>query len=170
MSNLEFIARSQNGIDVVYDPVHSHATTHLDDTPQLMSLVQEVVGDMALKDEVIATHVDMGRVVGTCDVINVGRNDDIVYGVRKNRDDDGYVPFVKNREGDPCQFVTVQLHRLSEGSYELASCWIGTFDDDEPFPQSANATEQSKDFWSKHAFVWGSQEIQIDKLREDCPW
>ena len=171
MNKTEFIARSQNGIDVYYDPVGSHAATHLEDTPQLKSLVKEVIGQMTLEDDAIMANVDMGRVVGTSDVVNIDESDDIVYAVRKNRDDDGHVPFTKSREGEPCPFVSVQLTKLIGDSYVLDSCWIGTFTkDDEPFPESPRATERSREFWSKRAFVWGSQEIRPDSVLDNCPW
>lgn len=171
MSNYELIACSANDINVIYDTVHSHAATHLEDTPQLKELVREVIEGMILEDKEVATYVDMGREVGTCDVVAVDESDKIVYGKRKNRTDDGYVPFTKSRGGDPCPYVSVHLIKQPNEDYILSSTWIGTYgDDDEPFPQSPNASERSISFWKKHAFVWGSQEIQPGTLREDCPW
>lgn len=168
---MELIATSKNGIKVFYDPVHSHAATHLDDTPQLKGLVQELIQSMDLEEAEIAKHYNMGRIVGTCDVVDVDGSDEIVYGIRKNRDEDGLVPFTKSREGDPCPYVAMHLIKQADGSYLLSSCWIGEFgEDDEPFPNSPLATERSADFWDKHAFVWGSQEIQPGSLQTDKPW
>jgi hypothetical protein len=165
------LCQSKNGIKVTYDPVYSHAATHLEDTPQLKDLVCEVVSNLELDGERVATYFDMDRIVGTCDVVDVDETDEIVYAMRKNRSDDGLVPFVKNREGDPCPFVAMQLDPQPDGSYVLASAWIGTLgDDDEPFPQSPNATERSADFWNRQAFVWGSQEIQDGTLQDQKPW
>lgn len=163
---------SKNGVEVIYDPIHSHAATHLEDTPQLRELVIEVVENMELKQQRIATHVGMGRIVGTCDVIEVDDIDDIVYGVRKNRSEEGHVPFAKTREAKPCTTVAIQLDPQDSGQFELTSAWIGTFGEgeDEPFPNAPDANPRSKDFWNKHAFVWGSQEIQPGTLRHDCPW
>lgn len=167
----EHIGRSKNGVEVVYDPVHSHAETHFEDTPQLKGLVAEVVASMDLKVQEVATHIDMGRVVGTCDVVDVDETDEIVYALRKNRDDDGLVPFTKTREAPPCPYVAVHLVPQSNKTYVLSSAWIGKFgDDDEPFPNSPDATDRSVDFWNRHAFVWGSQEIQPGSLQPDCPW
>jgi hypothetical protein len=172
MSARELLCHSKNGRAVVFDPLHSHAATHLKDTPQLRNLVVEVLIDMTLIEDKIATHVNLGRIVGTCDVVEVVGTDDIVYGVRENRSEEGHVPFTKSREGKPCSDVAVQLNKLDSETYELSSAWIGSYDeeDDEPFPNAPDATERSKDFWSKHAFVWGSQEIQPGTLRTDCPW
>jgi hypothetical protein len=168
---LELIANSKNGIAVFYDPVYSHAATHVEDTPQLKELVSEIIQGLELQGQKIATHIDMGRIVGTTDVVETNDSDEIVYGMRKNRSDDGLVPFTKSREGEPCQYVAVQLEPQQDGSYILASAWIGTFgDDDEPFPQSPDATERSINFWDKHAFVYGSQEIVEGTETQLRPW
>lgn len=171
LSQYELIGKSKNGVDVVYDPAHSHAATHLEDTAQLKGLVIEVVGDIELNGQVVRAYFDMGRIVGTCDVVEVDDTDEIVYGMRKNRMDDGLVPFVKTREPAPCPYVTVHLVPRANGSYELLSTWIGTVgDDDEPFPQSPDATPRSVDFWSKRAFVYGSQEIIEGTETPNKPW
>ena len=168
---LDIIATSKNGVEVMYDPIHSHAATHLDDTPGLKQLVQELVGDLELTGQEIARHYDMKRVVGVCDVVNIEDTDEIVYGVRKNREDDGLVPFVKNREGDPCKLVAIHLVPQPDHSYILSSTWIGPFtDDDEPFPLSKNANEKSIDFWNRRAFVYGSQEIIAGTETNVRPW
>lgn len=151
--------------------MHSHAATHLQDTPGLKQLVQEVVEGLDLTGQEIARHYDMDRVVGTCDVINVDDTDEIVYGIRKNREDDSLVPFVKNREGDPCKLVAVHLVPATDNSYVLSSAWIGPFtDDDEPFPLSKDANARSADFWNRRAFVYGSQEIIPGTETTQKPW
>jgi len=113
----------------------------------------------------------MGSPVGTCDVVKVDASDEIVYGVRKNRDEDGLVPFTKTRRGEPCPYVAVHLVPQPDKTYALLSTWIGTFGgDDEPFPQAPDANERSKDYWDKHAFVYGSQEIVQGTETSECPW
>lgn len=97
------IATSKNNIKVYFDPINSHAATHLEDTPQLKDLVVEVISNLELNGQKVARHFDLGRIVGTSDVVDINDDDKLVYGIRKNRLDDGLVPFVKNREGDRCQ-------------------------------------------------------------------
>jgi adenylate kinase family enzyme len=166
----EPIGKSKNNVSVVYDPVYSHAATHLDDTPRLKDLVAEIISKMDLQGQRVATDVDMGRVVGTCDVVVVDNTDEIVYAMRKNRETDGLVPFTKTREPEPCRHVAIQLTPKTDGSYELASAWIGTFGDDEPFPEAPDATDKSAEYWNHHAFVWESQEIIPGTETTVCPW
>jgi hypothetical protein len=165
------IAVSKNDVSVTFDSRYSHTATHLEDTPQLKELVIEIIKNLQLTGQEVAQHYDMGRIVGTCDVVEVGSADKVVYGVRKNRENEGLVPFVKNRQGDDCQYVTVHLIPQTDKSYVLSSTWIGTFgEDDEPFPFSHDANERSIDFWNKHAFVYGSQEILPNTETNICPW
>ena len=165
------LCQSKNKMRVFYDPIYSHAVTHFEDTPQLKELVAEAISSMNLVGQEVATHVDMARIVGTCDVVNVDNSDEIVYGVRKNRNDDGLVPFTKSRKGESSPYVAMHLIPQVDDTYILSSAWIGTFeDDDEPFPQSPNATGRSVNFWNKHAFVYGSQEIMAGTETTSCPW
>lgn len=168
---LSFIGKSSNDVIVNFDPVNSHASTHFEDKPQLKELVAKVIGKLDLQGQEIATHVDMNTAVGTCDVVKVDESDEIVYGMRKNRSEDGLVPFTKTRQGEPCPFVAVHLVPQPDKTYILSSAWIGTFgDDDEPFPNSPDATERSVEFWNKHAFVYGSQEIVAGTETLKRPW
>ena len=170
-ARFEVFAESKNGVKVKYDTVNSHAVTHFEDTPHLKELVKEVVSNIILEGQEVASHIDVGRVVGTCDVVDVDETDEIVYGKRKNRDDDGLVPFKKSWQGEPCSKVAVHLLPQTENTYILSSAWIGTFgEDDEPFPESLNANERSVNFWNQHAFVYGSQEITEGTETTARPW
>ncbi|HVX23923.1 MAG TPA: hypothetical protein VG992_01090 [Candidatus Saccharimonadales bacterium] len=167
----EPLATSKNGIKVTYDPVHSHAATHFEDNPALKELVRELIKQLELTGEEVARHYDMGRVIGPCDVVEVKPEGKIIYGVRNQREEDGLVPFVQGQEGDPCSDLAIHVIPQTDGTYILSSAWIGTFDDDdEPFPLAKNANERSKDFWNKHAFVYGSQGIIPGSETDVCPW
>ncbi len=167
---MKVIATSKNHIKVFYDEVHSHAATHLHDNPELAPLLQEVITSLELTGQEVADHFDRHRVIGRCDVVEVIKKDEIVYAVRKNRENDGLVPFVKNRIGDLCQTIAVHLVPNKDASYTLSSAWIGKFNDDEPFPQSKEANSDSIAFWTSHAFIYGSQEIIPDTETTLCPW
>ena len=165
----KFLCKSHNGAVITYDPENPHLSTHLADTPDLKDLVIEAINKLNLDSNLFAGDVDMGRNVGSCDVIGVTDTDKIVYGIRKNRFDDGLVPFVKNREGDSSSYVSIYLMPKGDETYELGSAWIGTFDD-EPFPLSKLANDKSKEYWNKNAFAYGSQEIEPGTESNICPW
>lgn len=168
---LELLAKSKNNVPVYYDPVNSHAATHLEDTMGLKDLVKEAISNLVLSGLEYSSHIDMGRVIGACDVVNVNEGDEIVYGIRKNRKDDGLVPFVKNRQPEPCSTVALHLVPREHGSYILSSAWIGVMDpEDQPFPQSPNATDKSIEYTDMHAFIYGTQEIIEGTETPIKPW
>jgi hypothetical protein len=169
MSAKEHLCDSKNGEQIYYDPMHSHAVTHFKNAPQLKALVIEVLENRELDDTKTEFDIDMGRIIGTTNVVEVDRADEIVYAIRKNRKDQGYVPFTKSREAQPSSFLSISLVAQQDGSYELSSAWVGSWDDP-PFPQEPHATQKSKDYWNKHAFVWGSHEIEPGTERTARPW
>lgn len=167
--NLELLCTSKNDIKIYWDPKNSHASTHFADTPNLQNLVVEVFKTHDLEDNNLEFDIDMGRVVGTCDVIEVDDNDNIVYAYRKNRIEQGYVPFVKSRKANDDTYVSIAIVKNTDELYVLSSAWIGKWDDP-PFPQQTHATAESISYWNSHAFVWESQEIEDNSVITQRPW
>ena len=110
--------------------------------------------------------VDIGRVVGTKSCVVTGPGDEIVYAQRPHRD--GHTRFVKNRESAPCSCLTVVLERAEEGHYVLKTAFVG--DESELESWHPKATEESREFWSTRALVWGSEPIIPGTETTDCPW
>ncbi|HSH56106.1 MAG TPA: hypothetical protein VK983_04755 [Candidatus Limnocylindrales bacterium] len=162
----ELLGQMRDGVDVVYDNQSSHAATHFADTPGLRELVQEVIGHTVSTGEPMWFETDMGREVGTTDLVETDEQDDIVYDKRIGRE--GYSRFTRSQQPAPCRLVTVALELFRDGQYELTSAWIGPVG--VPFPDAPVATRESQVYWSCHALVWGSQEIQPGSERPDCPW
>ncbi|MEO6761358.1 MAG: hypothetical protein ABI220_03205 [Candidatus Saccharimonadales bacterium] len=165
----EFLCFTKNGKSVSYDTVNSHAATHFADTPILRGLVVEVLKGLDIKDDNLEFDLDMGREIGTSDVVEIDDTDVVVYALRKNRKEQGYVPFTKSRAAQPNSFISIALEPDPDSSYKLSSAWIGRWDGP-PFPQEPHATTESIPFWSKRAFVWGSQEVEPGSVIDDCPW
>lgn len=171
INNLSFLCKTKDDFEVYYDPISSHVATHFNDAPKLRELIIELLGDIEVKGKEIAQHFDMHRPVGVMDVVSVDETDDLVYAIRTNRKADGLVPFVKSRKGNPCRFIAIHLAPQTNKAYILESAWIGTFGgDDQPFPMAKDATSQSAEFWSKHAFVWGSQSVEPESVTTAKPW
>ncbi len=166
-ANRNPIAISANNIKVWYDPVCSHAATHIQDTPTLLGLAQEVISQTTVTGPYMQFHVDFGRTVGTTDLVQNKPSDEIVYAKRKNREN--YTVFNKTQQAQPCSIVTVALEEQDDGTYELVSTWIGP-SDSPSLPGTEREVPESKEFWAKHAFAWGNQEIQPGSETMHCPW
>ncbi len=168
-ANMEYFCTTANGKRVVFNPINSHTASHFYNAPTLRKCVVDVINKMLLKDQIIGQDVDMGKVAGTSDVIAVDKSDKIVYAMRKNHAEQGYVPFVKNKEPELSRHISVYLVQKDESTYELSSVWIGEFDSPN-FPQMENGGANSIPYWSSHAFVWGSQEIIAGTEITTYPW
>ena len=169
MKKMELLCESYNGKKVVFDPLTSHTATHFKDAPKLKVLVGELLSKMIIEGDLIAKDIDMEKIIGESDVVEIDSTDDIVYAIRKSREDQGRVPFTKSRPSQPSQMISIYLVQNDNDTYELSSTWIGEFDSP-AFPQMENATAESIPYWSKHAFVWGSQEIIPGTEITNCPW
>lgn len=158
MTDLQYLCASKNGKKIYYDSVNSHTATHFEDNPQLKHIVSDHLTGLDLEMDIIAQDIEMDKIIGNSSVVSIDRNDDVLYAVRKNREDQGLVPFVKNRASEPSSNLSLYLVRQPDATYELLSAWIGEFESP-PFPDMDNATPESIPYWSSHAFVWGSQQI-----------
>lgn len=167
--NLKPLCHSANGMNIVFDPVNSHTATHFNSAPNLKDVVTSLLPTLVLQDDIIGMDVNLDKYVGESDVVEVDESDEIVYAMRSLREDQGYVPFTKSRTSQPTRYVSIYLVRQSEDTYELSSAWFGRFESP-MFPQMGNATPESIPYWSKHAFVWGSQEIIPGTELSERPW
>lgn len=115
----------------------------------------------------IAETVDLGRIVGETSKVRTGPDDEIVFARRPLRE--GPTRFVRNRDPEPTQLVTVILEAAAEGhGFVCLSAWIGGRA--EPEPWDSNATVESVAFWEVHALLWGSEPVVPGTETSIRPW
>ncbi len=94
------LGRSADGKLVTLDYANTNVEYHIIETPDLLSLVQEVLPTLILGDQAqIVVERDLGRVVGTTNLVETTDKDEIVYAKRVGRSK--YSRFVKNRREIP---------------------------------------------------------------------
>lgn len=148
--------------ETVYDRHHSHVHG------EVLSLLLEALAkvDANGRKFFIYEH-DFGRVVGETVCVPTTDTDEIVWVKRPGRF--GHSRFVKNRNPEPCNAVTVILKRDDyEAYYVLITAFVGHRP--EPEPWDRNATANSHVFWSSHALVWGNEPIVPGTETSVCPW
>lgn len=160
-----FLGKTKNDLNVYVDRHRSHAATHLADTPGLLELVKEALLTLTPNEDNTYTEVDLGRIIGTSDLVETTKDDDVFYAKRLNRTN--YTRFVRGREPVKTSMVSIVLHRQDDG-YLLYSAWVGWAAP--PFPHDEEETSESRDFWKSHALVWGRQAVQQNTERDDWPW
>ena len=166
MADFEYLATTRNGYRVFMDPKHSHAATHLADTPGLRSVTEEIISILAPMNDNQVITTDMERVIGYTDLVETTENDEIIYAKRLNRDN--FTRFVRGRSPSTSSLITMVLRKFDDGSYELWSVWIGP--NAPTFPGSDHETKESYTFWEDHALIWGTQAVQPGTETTERPW
>ena len=161
----EFLGKTKNGIDVYVDMEHSHASTHFAHHPKLREAVEEVIPMIDADDSIVRLDRDMGREIGTTDLVETGERDEIVYAKRPLRTT--FSRFVKHKQPTPTNWITIALRKNGD-EYSLYTAFVGKATPS--FPGGDYLPEQSKEFWGNHALVWGSQEIIHGSETSTCPW
>lgn len=165
--NYVYLATSANNKTVVYDPIGSHAATHFNDTPALEALVIEALRLSTLEGSRILFEKDMGRTIGTTDLVTNEPGDEIIYAKRLNRDI--YTSFNKTQQPQPTSLVAICVDMIDDDTYQLFTAWTGSVHAP-AFPGDENETPDSKAYWKTHSLSWGTQAIQSGTETTTCPW
>lgn len=162
----ELLGMTTNGALVYLEPDTSHAVTHFAHQSKLRAAVEKVIPTLDGGPDWIRIEHDTGDVVGTTDLVATTDGDDIVYAKRPRRQT--YSRFVKGKQSLPTSWITIALRKTEEHEYKLYTAFVGR--STPSFPGGDYLPEQSKEFWSKHALVWGSQEVIPGSETKECPW
>lgn len=146
---------TNDGQPVFLDRANTHIRYHLLETPNLLELVREAMPQIELSSESqVVVECDMGRVVGTTNLVETTKDDEIVYAKRRGRD--SYSRFAKNRRPSPCQYI-VMVFRQEEGTYFLWTAMCGRI-----LPEEAYDKESK--FSHTHALAYDDNLVQIETV------
>lgn len=144
---------------------HSHASTHFAHHPKLIDAVKAVIPTLEVHDPSIRIDREMEGEIGTSDLVETTEQDEIIYAKRPLRTQ--YSRFVKNKSPRSTKWITIDLRK--EGDiYNLYTAFVGQLTPS--FPGGDFLPEQSREFWSNHALVWGFQEVLPETVTTKCPW
>ena len=94
---IEQLGVTSDGREVFLDYADTNIAYHLLETPSLLNLVREALPSMKVSNEKqVVVEKDMGRVVGTTNLVGTDHGDEIVYAKRRGREK--YSRFVKNKQ------------------------------------------------------------------------
>lgn len=161
----QLLAKTKNGIEVYVDMEHSHASTHFAHHPKLIDAVKAIIPLLEVNDPSIRVDREMDEEIGTTDLVETTEQDEVVYAKRPLRTQ--YSRFVKGRVPAPTKWITLDLRKNSD-VYDVYTAFVGRATPS--FPGGDFLPEQSKDFWARHALVWGSQEVIPGTETTECPW
>jgi len=126
--------------------------------------------------EFFVEEVDFGRPIGETTCVATAAGDQVVFAKRPRRW--GNSRFVLNRTPEQCSSLVVILKAGGNGEYILITAFIGHRPQPEPWDHRNFSQQQdpqlaerlSREFWSLHALVWGSEEVIPGTETARCPW
>lgn len=160
------VATTPNGALVYVDLLKSPASDIIAYQPYIVVLIKELVQNVHMKNADTTFEYDFGRSIGSCDIVATTEKDHIMYAKPVNRDN--FYRFVRRRQPEATNFITVVVRHHSEGDYELLDAWFGK--DRPALPGSTDETAQSKEYWENHALVLEGHPIQNRTLTLTCPF
>jgi len=151
---MKLLGITKNGVPV-YDRkvshVHTPAENYLEDLLRKCEFTQPFVNH----------SFDYGYTIGENDCVKTSDKDVIYYAQRQNRK--GLTRFVKNREPEPTNFVTIVMKFDKAGSYYvMITAFVGKKAEPEIWDLNSirrdargfdAAMEASLQFWAKHALI-----------------
>ena len=161
-----FLDEQDTSYSIYVNPISSAAGKYLSRRPYLFAVVKELAVATTLHGKRVVVEKDMGREIGTTDVVPTSDDDTIYYALVSKSD--VFMRFAKNRDPLASSILTVIFEQDEKGDYEVSDTWIGSCRP--PFPGEASETKKSKKFWQTHAFVHDSQAIQTKSVTKVCPF
>jgi hypothetical protein len=157
---------TKDGYDVYINLISSSAGRYLNRRPYVIALIKELLVTKRLHGQRIVIEQDMGRGIGTTDVVTTSDKDTIYYAQALKSD--VFFRFARNRYPQTSSTLTVIVERDSDGNYEVSDTWIGG--DHPAFPGDKHETSTSKEYWQTHALVQDAHVIQSKSLTKTCPY
>jgi hypothetical protein len=117
--------------------------------------------------------IKVHHVIGYCNLVETYEKDEIVYAKRVNREI--YTRFVKNVVPEPTNSAVFILKKNANksGEYYLISMFPGYQNHKEPEDINIGSKEElinSLEFWKNHALVYDESTIDVNSIKNYCPY
>ena len=160
------IGQTRNGMSVYVDLISSPSAKCVAQHPQLLVLAKEMLAQTQVRGTETVIEHDMGRLIGYDFIVATTDKDTIFYG--RLLKDKVYTRFTKNGQPLTTHYLTVKLRQDGDKNYELSDIRIGH--SSPPRPGSDDETNESKPYWSNHAFVLSGQLTESQTITKICPY
>ena len=157
---IKTLGHSANDLPVLLDYANTNVEYHLLETPDLLDLVREALPAIVLTDEAQQViEKDMGRVIGTTNLVETTDRDEIVYAKRLGRD--MYSRFAKDRQPEPCHSIVIVIRKQQGYCYLWTAMCGKRLPDDAYQPDSV--------FSATHAIAYDETLMQTDTITTEKP-
>ena len=151
---------STDGESVFLDSMNTNIDYHLLETPNLIDLVVEALPSISVMDKrQVLVERDLGRIVGTTNLVETTNKDDIIYANRIGRK--SYSRFARSRDPIPCRSIIVVL-RKGDSGYSLWTAMCAKL-----LPK--DAWIDGSLFNMTHAMAFDENLVQLDMVTKSRP-
>jgi hypothetical protein len=157
---------SNDKYDIYVNLITSPAGHYLSRRPYVLDLIKEMLAAKQLRGERVVIEQNMGRHIGTTDVVSTSGDDTVYYAQALKSQ--VFSRFARNRYPQTSTWLTVIAEQDGDGNYEVRDTWIGA--NYPAFPGDEHESADSKDYWLTHALVPDSFAIQAKTKTKDCPY
>lgn len=146
--------------------ISSSAGQYLSRRPYLIALLKRLPSLKQLDGARVVIEEDIGRNIGTTDIIST-KDSDIIYYAQALKSD-VFSRFARNRYPQSSSIITLIVVQDDEGNYEVSDIWIGA--NHPAFPGDEDETVESRAYWQTHALVHDALAIQSKSITKICPY
>ncbi len=157
---------SNDGYDIYINLISSSAGRYLSRRPQVITVIRELLANNQLQGKRVVIEKDMGRNIGTTDIISTSDEDTIYYA--QPLKSEVYARFAKNRYPQASSVLTVVAELDADGNYEISDAWVGNHYP--AFPGDKRANAKSMEYWKTHALVQDAQVVRSKSVTKTCPY
>jgi len=161
----------------IKDAVFIYNESHLKQHPKVLAHIAEAfekaVDELKTEkdDSFIKKTVDLNKVIGKREAIELKGDEDIYYAQRMGRRT--LTKFVRGVEAEDCSCITFIVSKVNEKKFRLITAYIGYHAEKEPLDPAIKTQEEfnrAKEYWSKTAMIDGTQAIYSNTITTQCPW
>lgn len=161
----------------IKDNIFTCNTSHFNQHPNVLENIPEAIEKIVheLKSEkngsFIKKTVDLGKVIGKREAIELNGDEKIFYAQRIGRKT--LTKFVSGVKAEDCSAITFVVSKVSENKFRIITAYIGYSAEKEPLDPAIKTEEEfnrAKKYWDKTAMIEGMQVIYPNTITTKCPW
>jgi hypothetical protein len=157
------IRRKTDQPEVYIDMIKSAAGKYVSGMPYVMTLIEEVVAEATINGKSVSISHDMGRVIGSSDVVKTTDTDIIYYACPAKSEE--YRRFARNKHPEPSRHLSIVINEDASGDYEVTDVWIGRMLPNNQY----DASGKESVFWQTHAYAHDTIKVQSKTITTKRP-
>ena len=151
----------------------SHFIQHPNVLANIPEAIEKIVHELESEKNgsFIKKTVDLGKVIGKREAIELNGDEKIFYAQRIGRKT--LTKFVSGVKAEDCSSITFIVSKVADNKFRLITAYVGYSAEKEPLDPSIKTEEEfnrAKKYWDNTAMIDGMQVIFPNTITTKCPW